>query len=439
VQLRVPHPFQLLLGGVLVAAVLTWVLPAGTYERRADPTLGRDVVVPGSYTSIASEPVGPMAALMAIPRGIVSGGDVVVTILFVGGAFVLLDHTGALGRIIGALIGRARRPRATVVIVSVVFATFGALENMHEELIALMPMLVVLSRGLGFGAVTALAMSLGAACVGAAFGPTNPFGAGLALKFAELPPTSAFGLRIILLVAAVSIWIAWTLARASHDDVRPEVQAQDVSPPTVRDGWAVAFVTLPFFVYVWGVLTKGWEFHELSALFLMAGFGVGLVQRLSLRETTTEFLRGMDAMLAAALFVGVARAISVVLHDGRVMDTIVAGLVSPLDAVPPLVAATLMIPIQALLHIPVASNSAQAVLTMPIMAPTADLLGFTRDAAVLAYQGGGVMMDLVSPTNGAMLAMLLKAGVPYGRWLRFAVPGMALLWGVTVIGLVLLR
>jgi uncharacterized ion transporter superfamily protein YfcC len=122
-----------------------------------------------------------MAALMTVPRGIVAGADVILTILFVGGAFALLDATGALARLVGSLVGRTRRPRVVVAFVCLAFATMGALENMQEELVALIPVLVVLSRGLGFGAVTALAMSLGAAAIGSAFGPTNPFMTGIAL------------------------------------------------------------------------------------------------------------------------------------------------------------------------------------------------------------------------------------------------------------------
>lgn len=439
VKLRLPHPFLLLLGGVVVAAGLTWVIPAGSYERVFSAELGRNVVVPGTYATTDSSPVGLLAMLVAVPRGIVEGADVLATILFVGGAFALLDRTGALQRVVGRLVGETRRPRLMVALVTVGFATFGALENMHEELIAMMPVLVLLARGLGFGAITALGMSLGGAVVGAAFGPTNPFGAGIALRFAELPPTSAIGLRLLLLAAAVALWILWTLSRTAHDDVRPDVHVAVTEPPSGRDYVALLLATAPIGLYVWGVLRHDWGFNELSALYLVAAFAIGFVQRHSLSETTTGLLAGMESMLAASLFVGVARAISVVLTDGRVMDTIVAALVAPLDGVPPLVAATLMIPVQALLHIPVASNSGQAVLTMPIMAPTADLLGISRDAAVLAYQGGAAMMDLVSPTNGAMLAMLLKAGVPYGRWLRFAVPGLLALWGLTVVGLVLLR
>lgn len=429
----------LLLSGVAVAAALTWILPAGSYQRVHDAASGLNLVVPGTFAAVPSAPVGLLAALVAVPRGIIAGADVIITILFVGGAYALLDATGALRRVVGSLVGRTRYPRLVVVAVSLVFATFGALENMHEEIIAMVPVLVVLSRGLGFGAITALSMSVGAACVGAAFGPTNPFAAGIALRYAELGPMSGLGVRMALLVLASALWIGWTLLSLKRDDVRPDLAVFTEEPPSARDLLALSFVTLPIFFYVWGVLRHDWGINVLSALFLVAGFAVGLVQRRGLDDTTRGFLAGMDSMLSAALFVGVARAISVVLEDGRVLDTIVYGLVSPLQQVPAVAAAVLMVPVQALLHIPVPSNSGQAVLTMPIMAPMADLLGFSRDAAVMAYQAGAATTDAVNPTNGALLAMLLKAGVPYGRWLRFAVPGMLLLFAVGVLGIVLLR
>jgi uncharacterized ion transporter superfamily protein YfcC len=386
---------------------------------------------------ITSAPVGPKAALLAVPRGIIAGADVIITILFVGGAFALLDATGALARLVATLVGRTRRPRTVVIAISLAFATLGALENMHEEIIALVPVLVVLSRGLGFGSVTALAMSVGAAVVGSAFGPTNPFQTGIALRFAELPPLTIPGIRFSLLAVAVTVWIVWTLAMAAHDEVR-QAEAQPIGArATRRDGLLLALVIVPFIPYVIGVLRFDWGFNELSALFLIAGFAVGLASGRDLTATARDFIKGMEAMLGAALFVGLARAISLALADGRVIDTIVYSLATPLAHVPGRAAALMMIPMQAVLHLAVVSVSGQAVLTMPIMAPLSDLLGISRDAAVIAYQTGAGLMDMIVPTNGALLAMLLSAGVGYGRWLRFAVPGALLVAVVGAIGVLL--
>lgn len=439
-KFRLPHPFVLLLAGVAFAAVLTWILPAGTYQRRPDAASGREVVIPGTYAQVQPTPVGPMAALLAVPRGIVAGADVILVVLFVGGAFALLESTGALARLVGSLVGRTSRPRLIVVFVSLAFAVLGALENMHEEIVALIPVLLVLSRGLGFGPITALGMSLGAAAVGAAFGPTNPFQTGIALRFAELPPLSQPALRFGLLAAAVAMWIAWTLAMASRDNAPVEMKgAAPAAPATGRDVFLLVLLLLPFIPYVVGVLRYDWGFNELSALFLVAGFAVGLVAGLGLTETTVRLLKGMETMLAAGLFIGVARAISVVLTDGQVLDTILYALATPLAQVPGIAAAALMIPAHALLHIPLPSVSGQAVLTMPVMAPLCDLLGISRDAAVIAYQTGAGLMDMITPTNGALLAMLLAADVTYGRWLKFAIPGALLVALVGLAGIALAR
>lgn len=454
-RLRLPHPFVLLLAAVGVAAALTWTIPAGEYQRRTDAATGRTLVIPGTYAQVPATPVGPMAAVRAVPRGVIAGADVIVSILFVGGAFALLDATGALSRLVGALVGFTRRPRTIVIAVSLAFATLGAVENMQEEIVALVPVMVLLSRGLGFGAITALAMSVGSAAVGAAFGPTNPFQTGIALRFAELPPLTMPVLRFALLAAAITTWIAWTLAMTSRDDVRPtgigggnrflsagalaKVEGLPVTtgPATRRDGLLLALLLLAFVPYVYGVLRLDWGFNELSAIFLVAGFAVGLAAGRDLTATTTGFLKGMESMLAAALFVGVARAISLVLTDGRVIDTIVYSLAAPLSGLPGTVAALMMVPMHTLLHLPVPSVSGQAVLTMPIMAPLSDLLGVSRDAAVIAYQTGAGLADLFVPTNGALLAILLSAGVPYGRWLRFAIPGTLLVAIIGAIGVVL--
>lgn len=438
-RLRLPHPLVLLLGGVAVAALLTWLLPAGVYQRRTDQATGREVVVAGTYARVAPTPVGPVAAVLAVPRGIIAGADVIVVVLLVGGAFALLEATGALGRLVGALVGRTRRPRVVLVVVCLLFASLGALENMQEEIIPLIPVLVVLSRGLGFGAVTAVGMSLGSAAIGSAFGPTNPFQTVIALRFAELPALSQPALRFLLLIAAVAVWIVWTVAMAPRDDVRPEHTMPSVEAAATRDFLMFAIVMLAFVPYVYGVVRLDWGFNELSGLFLVAGFAVGLTSGRTLSETAAAFLAGMQTLLPAAMFIGVARAISVVLNDGHVTDTIVRGLSLPLAHVPGVASAMLMVPVQALIHVPVVSVSGQAVLTMPIMAPLSDLLGFSRDATVIAYQTGAGLMDVLTPTNGAMLAVLLSARVDFGRWLRFAVPGVLLVAGVGLVGIVLAR
>lgn len=415
-----------------MAVALTWIVPAGRYQRHTDPLSGRVTVVPGTYQRVEQTPVGAVAAMTAAPRGIVAGADIILTILLVGGVVATLDATGALSRLVGAVVGRAGRHGVVVVGVSIAFATLGALVNLHEEITALVPIVLVLSRRLGFGAVTALAMTIGSAVVGSAFGPTNPFQTGLALRVAQLPPLSRPGLRFGLLIAAVVVWVAWTLAMTARDDVRPDVVAIDPGPVQRRDVWLLILVLAPFAPYLFGVLRWDWGFNELSGLFLLVGLVLGVVAGRSLSESAADLLAAMQVMLAPALFVGLARGISVTLTDGQILDTILHALSTPLAGLPGVLGAVSMVPVHALLHIPVVSVSGQAVLTMPVMAPLADLVGVSRDAAVIAYQTGAGLMDMLTPTNGALLAILMCAQVSYGRWLRFAVPGVLL---VALVGL----
>jgi uncharacterized ion transporter superfamily protein YfcC len=192
----------------------------------------------------------------------------------------------------------------------------------------------------------------------------------------------------------------------------------------------MAIVLAPMAAYVYGALRLDWGLNELSGAFLVAGVVAGLIGGMSLAGTVTTYLEGMQSVLPASIMVGVARSISLVLEDGRVVDTILNRLVTPLARLPAISAALLMIPFHALIHVAVPSVSGQAVLTMPLFVPIADLLGFSREAAVLAYQTGAGLTELVTPTNGALMAVLLAAGVPFQRWLRFVV------WGVAVLTLV---
>src|SRR3954468_3452290 len=213
--MRLPHPVVLLLGAVAIAAALTWILPAGEFDRRDDAATGRRVVVAGTYHRVPPAPVGPFAAVVAVPRGIVDAADVIAVVLFVGGAWVIVDRLGTLSAVVGALVGRLHgRGLLAIPILSIFFALMGALENMQEEIIPLIPVLLVLGRGLGIDPVAVVAMSFGAAMIGGAFGPTNPFQAGIALKLAQLPPLAGGGIRLAMFVAAVAAWIGWTLRHA---------------------------------------------------------------------------------------------------------------------------------------------------------------------------------------------------------------------------------
>jgi uncharacterized ion transporter superfamily protein YfcC len=437
-RFRLPHPLVLLLLAVGAAAVLTWLLPAGEFDRREDPVTHRNVVVAGTYHAVAPAPVGPFAAVVAVPRGIAETADVIALILLAGGAWVVVDRIGALGRLVNALVGGLRhRGLVAIPIIALFFATMGALENMQEEIIPLVPVLLVLGSGLGIDAVSVVAMSAGAAMIGSAFGPSNPFQAAIAMQLAQLPVTTAGALRLGMLVVAVALWIGWTMRHAAKmRTTMPAVSTVGHARVSGRDILVLLLVSAPVVIYVYGSLRHGWGFNELSALFLIGGAAAGLVGGLGVGGTTAAYIEGMQSVISAGVLIGVARSISLVLSDGRVIDTILQSVATTLGGASPSAAALLMIPAHSVIHVFVPSVSGQAVLTMPVFVPLTDLLHLPRLSAVLAYEMGAGLTELLTPTNGALMAVLLAAGVPYQRWLRFAVVGAAITVCVGIAGII---
>ena len=325
---KLPHPLILLLGGVAIAAALTWIVPAGAFDRRDDPATNRRVAIAGTYHALPRTPVGPFAAAVSVPRGFVAAAEVIAVVLFVGGAWVVVDRLGTLPALVDVIVGRfGRRGLWAIPVVSIFFAVMGALENMQEEIIPLVPVLLVLGSGLGVDAIVVVAMSAGAAMIGSAFGPTNPFQAGIALKLAQLSPVAGGALRLAMFVAALAIWIAWTLRYALRNRVTP------ASTPRPADGarlpakhaFVLAIALAPMAAYVYGALRLDWGFNELSGAFVLAALAAGLVGGMGLTTTVATFLDGAAALIPAAILIGAARSISLVLEDGRIVDTILPG------------------------------------------------------------------------------------------------------------------
>ena len=416
-------------GCVLLAAVASHVLPPGEYDRRDDPVTARQVVVAGTYHTVAPRPVGAFQAVVAIPRGMADAAAVIFFVFLIGGAFTVVDETGALRQGVDWLVGRFGHSETLVIpVTSLAFALGGVLDNMKEEIIALVPVMLLLSRRLGYRPTVAVAMSLGAAAVGAAFSPINPFQVGIAQQLAQLPLLSGSWFRIAFLIGALALWIWGTLRHAvrTRSDPAPPPAAGDRSAGTGtldRRRWIVlALVVVTFGALVAGVLGSKWGFNEMAALFFVMGVVAGLVGGLGVGGTAEAFVAGFRSMAYAALLIGFARAIYVTLEQGRIVDTIVHDLFPPLANLPLAFAALGMMLVHAAVHVPVPSPSGHAVLTLPILVPLADLLGLSRQVTVLAYQYGGGLCELFTPTNGALMAILAAAQVRYEEWLRFAAP-----------------
>jgi len=241
----------------------------------------------------------------------------------------------------------------------------------------------------------------------------------------------------VFLAIAWLVWIAGTMRFARRSRVAPD--ASDAAGDGTAAGWrqpvVLGIVLATFGAFVVGVTRYGWDFEQLSALFFLMGVAAGLVGRLGMAGIAEGYVEGFRSMAFAALLIGFARGIYVVLEQGHVVDTIVHGLFAPIATLPTTLSALGMMGVHALIHLPVLSTSGQAVLTMPLLVPLSDLIGLSRQVTVLAYQYGAGLCELVTPTNGALMAMLAASGVRYEDWLRFMLPVVGALVALAVVAL----
>jgi uncharacterized ion transporter superfamily protein YfcC len=423
-RFSVPHPLVLLAGCVLLAAAASYVLPAGRFDRTDDAATGRSVVVAGTYHAVERTPVNFFDAIVALPRGMAEAADVIFLVFLIGGAFTVVDETGALRRGVMSLVrALGGRDLLVIPIVSILFATGGVAENMQEEIIPLMSVLLILTRTVGFTPLVAVAMSAGAALVGSAFSPINPFQVQIAQNLAGLPLGSGGLFRSVFLILALALWIGMTMRYAARERQEPEVFEDSGDAGISGKDWVIfGLIATTFAVLITGLTRWDWDFNRMSAAFFIMGVIVGLLAGMGLSGTADAYVRGFRSMAYAALLIGFASAISVVLEDGQIIDTIVNAMFTPLEGLPLITSSLGMIVAQTAIHVPVPSVSGQAVLTMPVLIPLSDLLGLSRQVVVLAYQYGAGLCDLMTPTNGALLAILAAAGVRYEDWVKFAMP-----------------
>jgi uncharacterized ion transporter superfamily protein YfcC len=394
-------------------------------------------VVAGTFHPVDPRPVGLFAAIVALPRGLIDAGEIVFLIFLVGGAFTVVDRTGALKAGIEWLVRLLGSQEALILpIVSLAFALGGILYNLQEEIIAIIPVVVLLCRRMGYPPLVAGLVTIGPAMVGSAFSPMNPFQTGLAQKIAELPLLSGWQFRSVVLFFALALWIASSTRYAARHRREPE---DDADPQSSQLGLGHAIilglVALTFAIMVWGLFTRDWGFNQLSGLFFIMGTLAGFIGLLGLEGTAKAYADGFREMAFAAIVVGFARAIFVVLHDGRVVDTIVHGLFTLVAQLPMALSALGMMAGHVAIHFPVPSVTGHAVLTLPILIPVSDLLGLSRQVTVLCYQYAGGLSDLIVPTNGSLLAILAAGGLRYGDWIRWTLPRFLalLLLGATAV------
>ena len=443
-RVRFPDALVLIVALILLAQGAGCVLPAGEFERDGAR------VVPGTYHAVEAEPLPPLAFLTSIPAGLGAAQEIIFFVFLVGGVIGVVRATGAIDAAIGAAIARlGSRPAWLIGGAVGLFALGASTVGMAEEYMPFVPVLVTMCLALRLDAVVAVGIIYVGAGVGYACAALNPFTVLIAQDIAGLPLTSGQGPRWVLLVVCGAVGVHHILRYAAR--IRADPAASLVADVDYSDGfvlpadrqfnaqrWGVlAILGGGIGMFIWGVAARGWYLTELSAVFLAVGLLAAVAAGVAPNAVARAFLQGAAGMTATALLIGFARTIEVVLTDARVIDTIVHGLAQPLAALPAHAAALGMLAVQTAANLFIPSGSGQAYVTMPIMAPLADLTGVMRQTAVLAYQFGDGFTNMLIPTNALLMGMLALGRIPYQRWVAFVVPLLLKLYLVAAAALVL--
>ncbi len=423
-KLRIPNTYVIIGAIILLCAVATWFVPGGQYVKTEDGAL--------TYERIDHAPQ-VLQVFSAIYHGFVKQAGIIVFILVVGGAFWLLNATGAVSAGISRFIARVgKRDEWVLVALTVLFSLAGAVFGMSEETIPFVGIVVPLAVSMGYDAFMGMLIVYVAANVGFSSAFLNPFTIGIAQGMADLPLFSGMEYRIgcwALLTLLLCLFVV-LYARKTRKHPAQAVENAAKETMTRRQTWILLVLLLTVVLLIVGVTVWKWYLPEITGLFLAMGIVTGLIAGFSANRIAEEFLAGAKDILSAALVVGFASGIIVILQDGHIVDSILHAMQEGLDGTGPLASLSAMYGIQALINFIIPSATAKAAITIPIMAPFSDLVGVSRQAMVLAFQFGDGFTNMVTPTSGVLIAALAMARIPYTKWVKWV-------WKMVVVLLVL--
>lgn len=434
-KFKVPHVYVIIFCLIILAAIATYLVPAGEYERVTEN--GVTVVVNDTYSQVSSSPVGFFGIFKSVHEGMSEAAGIIFFIFIVGGAFGIFRATGTVDGAIHTLSKKLGGKEILLIPgLMIFFALGGAIFGLAEETIPYIMIVTPLALMLGYDRMVGVGIVLGGAAAGFTAAFMNPFTIGVAQGIAEIPIYSGLVTRIVFWVIFLSVSIAYVMLYARKVKKDPTksvlygeepndeltINPENQHPLTIRQGFILATLFLTVIGLAIGVIKFDWYITEISGMFLLMGIVMGIIGKMHVNDMAEAFIEGCKVLVMGALVVGFAYAILIVLENGNIMDTILYGLANLVSGLPSGLTAIGMYLAQCLLNFIVPSGSGQAALTMPIMTPLADLVGVNRQTAVLAFQFGDGISNILTPTSGYFMAGLAVAGVAWTKWVRFIWP-----------------
>ena len=440
--ITLPHIYILLFSIIVVCTILTWILPAGEFDRVVNEATGRTVAVAGTFHTVEQSPVGIFQMFQAIYNGMCDAGSVTFFVFISYASINIIISSGAFNGLVAGLL-KVFKGKARVAIIPIFMFIVGIASStigLMEEWFPFVPVFAGIAVAMGFDAIVGMAIVAFGAAMGYSGAMMNPFTVGVAQGIAEVAPMSGMGYRFFCHMALLVVGSALTIRYALKIQADPSkslvygetehitMSEDDVqnSPFGIREKLVLLILLAGIIAVVYGCKVYGWYFAELSAVFVIMGILSAIVMGWGPNKIGELYSKGFTDIAMACMMIGLARGILMVLQAGNIIDTVVYYFSLPLAAFPSWFCGVAMLAMQTLLNFLIPSGSGQAATSMPIMAPLSDLLGVSRDTAVLAFQFGDGLSNVLWPTAfPAVMAGL--AGIKVEKWWKFAIPvGVAL-------------
>ncbi|MFC7394806.1 YfcC family protein [Scopulibacillus cellulosilyticus] len=449
-KIGMPDAYVLLFMVALVCAIATYFVPAGEFKRVVKGSI--TTAVPGSYHSVAHSPVGFIEFFTSIEAGMIDAASIIFLILFTGGTIAILEKTGSINGLIHNVISKFRtRQLLFICVVGALFSILGTTGIVVNSVIGFIPIGIIVARSLKWDAIVGAAVVYLGAYAGFNATILSPTPLGISQKIAQLPLFSGIGLRLAIYICFLlaTIFYIYRYVRKLKKSDDASILGQDWFPSkallseeendqgsvafTIRHKLILSLTGLSLVGFLAGALWLKWSDPQMAGTFIFIAIAAGLIGGLKSNDIARTFLSGCQRLVYGALIVGMARCISIILQNGKLLDTIVNALANLLHGHSALFGAVGMYISSALLHFLISSGSGESVVFIPILAPLSDLMHITRQVAVEAVMLGEGVVNCINPTSGVLMGVLAASGIPYVKWVRFMAP-LALIW--FVIGLV---
>ena len=444
-----PNTYVIIILMMIVAVLLTWIIPSGEFERVKDEVSKQSIIIPGTFKYIENNPISFLQIPVYIMKGLAKASDIVFLVIIVGGAFNIIIETGMFQSFAGRLTKVFSNKEVLIIpAFSTIFALACTTMGVNT-FIGFAPIAVIIARSIGYDAIVGVSMVALGGAIGFSTGTFNPFTTGVAQSIAGLPIFSGVGYRFICLVAfliVTNIYIIWYAKKVKanpeasvvyemeQENKKVEVSEKQHDKIEGRHYLVLLIVIACFVLLVYGSQNWKWKLQENAAMFLWMGVLSGLAYGFGPSKIAEEFTKGAKKLVYGALMIGMANGISLILADGKILDTTVQYLGGLLVVLPSHAQAAGMFLMQLLINGLITSGSGQAAATMPIMLPVADIIGMTKQTAVLAFNFGDGLSNYILPTSSALMGFIAMVGISYSNWMKF-MWRLFLIW--TVVGAIL--